>query len=86
MYAHAENNNIIGVAAPVFPGLLWCTCDVGTGHKYNIRIRGNVHTLQYTLHAICRIEEYVNTRIIIALKCKLHAIQIVCERDELVNL
>ena len=76
MYTHVEKNNIIDnkikFAAPVFPGLLWCTCDVGTEDKYNIRIYyTNVHTCN-----ICGIEEYVNTRIILALNCKLHAIQI----------
>ena len=84
MYTQAEKDNLIGVTAPVFPGLLWCTCDVGAGRKYNIRMyNANVHTLQYTLHAICRIEEYVHTRIIIALNCKLNAVQIT---DKFVNL
>ena len=43
----------------------------------------NVHTLQCTLHAICRIEEYVNTGIIIALNCKLHAVQITAKMPRL---
>ena len=66
--------------------LVMLVLDVNTISEYNYY--ANVHTLQYTLHAICRTEEYVNTRIIIALNCKLHAIQIsyspdACEHDEL---
>ena len=79
MYASNWKDNIIGVAAPEFPELLWCTCDVGTGHKYNIRIYYMpMFTLSNIPCMLCirRIEEYVGTKIIIVLNCQLHAIQI----------